>query len=326
MKRPPASLLFLIILAILLPFACGCTIPFLPQQQGKDSGLITMAPTVTQPVAGTTAAGTGPTQGQAPDSGNAPLTTAEPAIPVTEGGQVPATPQATGSQGGISPSETGNNGQSPEATGSMTEGPVTSYILSEDINRHFINIAFGNKRTAIDRAQSSMLAVSVRDGYLNADIAALKEFIQEFNKLSRTTTLSENIKTETPGKLNIRFLKQDGLKEIDMKNIQDTIRDPQNNDIQILISTKASNGDMTAYVNADLQGERKIHYMLRALMYMLGFAGYTADYPDSLFNTYSDTTTKLSIIDKEAVKLMYGGNSISNGMNVDTVKRVLMMK
>ncbi len=208
----------------------------------------------------------------------------------------------------------------------MTDGPVTSYILSEDINRHFINIAFGNKRTAIDRAQPAMLAVSVRDGYVDADIAALKGFIQEFNKLSRTTTLSENIKTETPGKLNIRFLKQDGLKEIDMKNIQDTLRDPQNNDIQILVSTKAANGDMTAYVNADLQGERKIHYMLRAIMYMLGFAGYTADYPDSLFNTYTDTTTKLSIIDKEAVKLMYGGNSITSGMNIDAVKRVLMMK
>lgn len=325
MKRPPASLLFLVIFAIILPFACGCTIPFLSQPQGKDSGPITPVPTGTQPVTGTTTTIVTQEQVQGPDTGTVPSTGVQTSS-AGGGDQGSSVPQVTAPPDGGPSSDPGGNRPSPNVTTNVPEGPVTSYILSEDINRHFINIAFGNKRTAIDRAQPSMLGISVRDGYVDEDITALKEFIQEFNKLSRTTTLSQNIKTETPGKLNIRFLKQDGLKEIDMKNIQDTLRDPDNNNIQILISTKASNGDMTAYVNADLQGDKKIHYMLRALMYMLGFAGYTADYPDSLFNSYSETTTKLSIIDKEAVKLMYGGTSITSGMNVDAVRKVLMMK
>lgn len=132
------------------------------------------------------------------------------------------------------------------------------------------------------------------------------------------------VKKDTKGRLVFSYIPKKNLDAIDDEEIQDVIRDPETDEIQVKIGYKTDANDITAYINADLTGDKRAHYTIRAALYMLGFVGFTVDYPDSVFNVYSDTNSRLSIIDKEAIKIMYG-NTIKNGMSQDTVRRVLMM-
>jgi hypothetical protein len=199
-------------------------------------------------------------------------------------------------------------------------------ISSDEINRHFMNIVFGTKRSTVDKwAFDVPLQTSVDNLYLPDDIVTLQTFAKEFNKLSDSTKLSENVKEQSKGRLNFKFISEDGLKLIDMDDIQEVCLDLEDDSIIYLVSYRNDKNEIFTYFNKDLTGYKRSHYLIRALLYMLGFAGYTVDYPDSIFYVYSDTNTKLSIFDKEAIKLLYG-NSIKPGMTEDQVRRVLMMK
>ena len=199
-------------------------------------------------------------------------------------------------------------------------------ISSEDVNRHFMNIAFGTKRNTIDRWTLDVpLQISVSDLYLPDDSITLQNFAKEFNKLSQSTKLSENIKYQTKGRLNFKLIPESSLKLIDLDDIQEISLDPDDDTIIYLISYRTTDNEIFTYFNKDLTGYERSHYMIRAMLFMLGFAGYTVDHPDSVFYVYSEINSKLSIFDKEAIKLMYGKN-IKPGMTQDQVRRVLMMK
>ena len=59
------------------------------------------------------------------------------------------------------------------------------------------------------------------------------------------------------------------------------------------------------YINSDLKGEERTHWILRSLLYKLGFTGESNDNSDSIFYTYTDNTTQLSELDLKALELMY---------------------
>jgi hypothetical protein len=199
-------------------------------------------------------------------------------------------------------------------------------VSSDEINKHFMNIVFGTKRTTVDRWTLDVpLQISVNDLYVPDDIVTLQNFAKEFNKLSQSEKVSEMVKERARGRLNFKFIPESGLKLIDMDDIQEVCLDPDDDSIIYLVSYRNTNNEITTYFNKDLTGYKRTHYIIRALLYMLGFAGYTVDYPDSVFYVYSETNSKLSLFDKEAIKLLYG-NNIKPGMTQDQVRRVLMMK
>ena len=70
----------------------------------------------------------------------------------------------------------------------------------------------------------------------------------------------------------------------------------------------------TVYINSDVKGNARIHWIRRLLLFELGFHGQTGNYRDSIFYSGSDTTTSLSKIDLKALELMYG-TKISNGIS-----------
>jgi hypothetical protein len=76
------------------------------------------------------------------------------------------------------------------------------------------------------------------------------------------------------------------------------------------------------FINSNLKGDKRTHWILRGLLDNLGFPGETYDYPDSIFYAGSETTTRLSDLDWKAVQLMYG-SKITPGMTSDRVKALL---
>lgn len=211
-----------------------------------------------------------------------------------------------------------------DTTTETTVTPGISYLTKDEINRHFMNTVFGTKSATITKWTNDVLTCSVQNLYQKDDFTNLESFIKEFDKQTQSARISEMVKKDTKGRLVFSYIPKKNLDAIDDEEIQDVIRDPETDEIQVKIGYKTDANDITAYINADLTGDKRAHYTIRAALYMLGFVGFTVDYPDSVFNVYSDTNSRLSIIDKEAIKIMYG-NTIKNGMSQDTVRRVLMM-
>ena len=69
------------------------------------------------------------------------------------------------------------------------------------------------------------------------------------------------------------------------------------------------------YVNSDLATGERDHYLVRGVLYYLGFPGETRQYPTSIFYSQPNDVVNLSTIDWQASELMYG-NKISNGINL----------
>jgi hypothetical protein len=148
------------------------------------------------------------------------------------------------------------------------------------------------------------------------DNDVIQGFILEFNDLSKSGKISENIRDGTTGDLKIKFISQEGM-----------------NDISSDVKTFKSNGITTAkiasgniiYINNNLKGDQRNHSILRSLYYALGVKGETLVYSDSLFFYEENHNTRLSFIDKKAIELLFG-QGINNGMTVDDVKKIMYFK
>jgi hypothetical protein len=76
------------------------------------------------------------------------------------------------------------------------------------------------------------------------------------------------------------------------------------------------------YVNSDLANGERDHYVVRGVLYYLGFPGETGKYPTSIFYSQPNNVVNLSTIDWQAVQLMYG-SKISSGMDLTTIQNML---
>jgi hypothetical protein len=89
--------------------------------------------------------------------------------------------------------------------------------------------------------------------------------------------------------------------------------------------TYAKVGPHIVYVNAGLTGDTRNHFVLRSLLYALGFRGETLQYPDSVFYYQSMTNSRLSLIDRKAIEIMYGAGLYPD-MTVANVKNVVYVR
>jgi len=213
---------------------------------------------------------------------------------------------------------------SPQVTQNLTLPPVTTTgsITSDDITRHFMDVAFGSGTTQLDRLAydptglKPLVTLSLFNGN-DADMALLGSFITEFNDISATNRFSENIKTTANANIVLQFVAETGMGAIPSESYSKEFKSGS--------VSYAKIGSGTIYINDNLKGDLRTHVILRSFLYELGCKGETLKYPDSMFYYDDNTNIRLSLIDKKAVQIMYGAG-LYRGMTVADVKNVVNVR
>jgi hypothetical protein len=187
-------------------------------------------------------------------------------------------------------------------------------ISSDDIKTHFLDIALGVETFGISKRIPRDISMDITT---TSDTEIVQNFILEFNDLSTSKNIFENIKSGTMGDLQIKFIPQEGMKDLssDFKKFK------SNDIITAIIDTEAN----IIYINNNLIGDQRNHTILRSLYYSLGVKGDSLAYPDSLFYYDDNNNTRLTLLDKKAVEILFG-KGIWNGMYVDDIKQVIYLK
>jgi hypothetical protein len=198
---------------------------------------------------------------------------------------------------------------------------------SNDINRHFVDLAFGPDYPFIFKWNKGLLSVAINGDYKDNDVTFLNDFFTQFNLHSSTTKFPLKIKTDSNmGDIVIKIIPESALKPMETDNTLKFVRDPDTGEVvyvyRILTSTNIPTENL--YINSGLKGDKRNHALLRALLYEMGFQGETGNYPNSFFYTSSKTSTSLNIIDWKAVELMYG-KIITTGDTLQNVEKLLLI-
>lgn len=209
--------------------------------------------------------------------------------------------------------------------GTLVPAPTTSLppqLTSDDVNNHFMDLAFGGGNIYLERITTSPNPITFSiSGGTESDKATIEAFFREFNDLSQSVQLFENLKEGTSGQIQIKFLSPDGLEAIDMKSSNAWLNKEFKSNGIIYAKVK----DNQVYINSALQGDTRKHYILLAILFELGFKGETLKYPDSIFYYEGNNVTGLSVVDEKAARIMYG-LGLYNGMTVDDVKKRVFLK
>ena len=212
--------------------------------------------------------------------------------------------------------------QQSTPTPSLTPVTTTQSITSDDVTQHFMDIAFGSGNTQLDRLaynptnQKPRDTLSIFNGNSD-DMALLESFISEFNDLSATNQFSENIKTTSTADTVLQFVSQTGMDAI--------LKESYSKEFKSGTVSYAKVGTGIIYINDNLKGDLRDHIILRSFLYELGCKGETLKYPGSIFYYDDNTNTRLSLIDKKAIQILYGAG-LYRGMTVANVKNVVNVK
>ena len=223
----------------------------------------------------------------------------------------------------------------PETTMPVTTGLIPSPTLTQTteptiapsqdaIRLHLIDIAFGDDNIVLHRwdptENNGRITISVNGGS-SADIRNLEGLARQFNSISTTNQLSENIKQNSQGDLTIKFVPESGMNGIAL-NTSDghTIKEVT---VDGITAARIIPGSI--YLNANLKGDVRNHTLIRSLYYTLGVVGESDSYTDSLFFSGANTNTNLSYVDLKALELLYG-NRLKAGMSASEVKEIIYIK
>jgi hypothetical protein len=211
----------------------------------------------------------------------------------------------------------------PKSSATVPTPTYKSYS-SYDIGNHLLDIAYGPDNNVIKKPTTNRLVVSLDGMYNKPDIDLVNTFIGQFNNYSSTIKLSENINFNNPADIALDFQPATNINQI---NTTVDYKDPQNGTRYFSLTKEIAfvNSDVKVktYVNSDLRGEERKRWILRAVLYNLGFYGETAKYPDSIFYAGTNNASQLSDIDLKALQLMFG-TKITNGMNKDQMRLYIL--
>jgi hypothetical protein len=140
------------------------------------------------------------------------------------------------------------------------------------------------------------------------DIAVIERTAKDFNSASPTVKLSENVKETGTGDLLIKFVPENGLKDISL------IDAPESGEFTesltrgelyqgSVLAAKIVRG--TIYINANLKGAARDHVLVRCLMYEMGLTGETTKFSDSVFYAGENTNAVLTSADKKVITMLY---------------------
>jgi hypothetical protein len=199
-------------------------------------------------------------------------------------------------------------------TRSATPTPTPQRYSSHDIGSHLLEIAFGPNNNVINKKTSDRLVVSLEGLYDESDINLVNTFIGQFNNYSSTTRISAFINFNRPADIPLAFSPANAFTFL---NTTVEYKDPQTGTWYFVITPEKT------IVNSDLKGDERKRWVLRAVLYNLGFYGETASYSDSVFYAGPNNASQLNDVDLKALQLMYG-KKISNGMNKDYIRSYIL--
>lgn len=242
------------------------------------------------------------------------LATAAATAPVTITTAATAAPAAT-------------NATTVPATTATTLPAVTTPVSADQANAHFLAVAY-SATNRLERynytATQNRLVISALTPTVE-DLNAMSEIAKEFNAISRTIKVSENIKEGSNGNIIVKFLPESGLSQIVLSDIPDPGPDKESLtrrefSYQGKPTAKIVRG--TIYINNNLAGDARTHAIARSIYYQLGITGDTAGYPDSLFYAGENTNTALNSVDRKAVDILYEPG-LANSMTLEDIKKVV---
>ena len=211
-----------------------------------------------------------------------------------------------------------------------TTTPVQMVISDEDINRHFLSIAFGRTDILLRKVYTGIdykVPVNLNGLSNSDDIKFITEFARNYNQFTQTDTFHQPPRVTTGGlgigNVVINFYPPDYLKSISDYSIISKKVDPETGDYLFVIS-QPKDRPTQYYINSDLSINERNHYIMKSIFHFLGFAGETYNYPDSYF--YADNHDGIDLIplDKAAISVMYNRN-IFRGMSITQVKDTLLI-
>jgi hypothetical protein len=199
----------------------------------------------------------------------------------------------------------------------VTPTPTPKSYSSTEIGNHLLDIAFGPDNSKTVKPTKDLVAIACSGAYTDSDVDLLNTFISQFNSQSSTTKLSDNIQFTGRGDIPLDFLPEKMLNQIEIKNGSYVYKDFDTG------TTYFVRTDEKTFLNSDLNGNKRKQWILRAVLYDLGFQGETAKYSDSLFYSGQNTVAQPNTVDWKAIQLMYG-KKITNGMTKAQVKALVV--
>lgn len=200
----------------------------------------------------------------------------------------------------------------------------------DKMTEHLISIVYGK-----DSANNTLLASSpdymiwFNEEYNQDDVNTSLEFAKEFNDLSTTAQFEDESVLKGDLKDNYQNVPYRYYRiTITSREDLDTYKkDKYKSTKEELL--KDNNGTLVGIIGPDyvylwgrLEGQDRKYYILKALYWFMGIHGETSTEPESFFYSKSNTSAKLSELDKDIIKLLYGGR-LSSAMNADSMRKAL---
>jgi|GEM_PF-1162867 len=200
----------------------------------------------------------------------------------------------------------------------------------EKITEHLISIVYGK-----DSANNSLLQsepdymIWFNEAYNSDDINTSLAFAREFNNLSSTAQFEDEYVLKGDLKDNyvivpyhyyrITFTSREALDVYKKDKFKSSNEEVINDKNGVLIGII---GPEYVYLWNGLEGKDRQYYIMKALFWNMGIHGETSTEPTSFFYSKANTSSTLSELDKDAMRLLYGGR-LNPGMNADTMRKVL---
>ena len=201
-----------------------------------------------------------------------------------------------------------------------------------DVAEHLVDITFGNDNPKIDLFRSDKDYQFWLDAYYSTDDTRfLLDLAPVLNTLSETTQFEDE-------ELALGFLKTNYADvpyyfyniKIIPENMLEDFKDDRKSDERLIKDSEGNFIGMVAkdhlYLLDSLTPEDRQYYMLYGILYSMGMHGTTYSERDSFFYHVGDVrNTELSDLDKEAIKLLYGGR-VKNGADMEETRKTLGLK
>jgi len=197
----------------------------------------------------------------------------------------------------------------------------------EDVVLHLLDITFGVDNSKLELFKSNKKYQFWLDGYYtDSEIEYVKNISTLFNSLSGTTEFEDEEVTLGFLQSNYEVIPYNyyNIKIFTEKMLQQYYDDKKKDSDHLL---KNQNGELIGIVNDDyiylvntLNEEEQRYYILKGLLYSMGLHGVSYKNKESFFYRNEGMNRELSDLDKEAIKILYGGG-LKSGDTLETVRK-----
>jgi hypothetical protein len=202
--------------------------------------------------------------------------------------------------------------------------------MKEKITEHLIDIALGRGTPNTSLLKSDLKYKFWFDAiYTQDDIDTVIRFARLFNNLSATTQFEDDEVILGELKTNYEIIPNYyyNINIVPKQYLDDYKENKYQSSSEKIIKNK--DGEMIGIMSEEytylwdgLIGKERDYYLTRSLFWSTGLHGESSLYSDSFFYDKVNTSATLSILDMEAIKLLYGGR-LNTGITADEIRKAL---